>query len=246
MANTNFWPTQGKYLTRQNIQTNKLFEGMMKHQSTVLTTLTFFLFSIQLFAGIGIGYSSIGVLPVELTAFSAFQTRNIVTLEWSTATEVNNYGFEIQRFADNNWVKIGFVSGHGNSNSVKNYSFIDITPLVGTSQYHLKQLDNDGKSKYSYAVTVVVAAPSIYQLNQNFPNPFNPTTVITYQIPSAGQVSLKVYDSIGKLVTTLVDKIQEAGKFTINFDGNNLSNGIYFYKLQTGNYSSVKKMLILK
>jgi hypothetical protein len=224
----------------------------MKHYINPLNTLFIFFFSVQLFAGIGVGYSGVGVLPVELISFTVKHIENEVELNWKTAAEINNYGFEIQRLiivnqsTINNWVNIGFVKGQGNSNSPKEYFFKDTPQNATKFQYRLKQIDFDGKYKYSDVVSVEIAIPQAYQLNQNFPNPFNPTTVISYKIPFAGLVTLKVYDALGKLVTTLVDKVQEAGTYVINFDGNLLSNGIYFYKIQAGNFTVVKKMLLLK
>ena len=216
----------------------------------VIITFLFF-FSIQLFAGIGIGYSDVGALPVELTSFTAKQSVNGVGLQWATATEVSNFGFDIERTSlvtqnnQTNWEKIGFISGHGNSNSPNNYSFIDNKPLSGKSQYRLKQIDKDGAFKYSKTIEVASVILK-YDLAQNFPNPFNPTTVITYSIPTSSNVMVKVYNVLGKLITTLVNENQEAGIYKVNFDANGLSNGVYFYKIQAGSYTSVKKMLLLK
>jgi hypothetical protein len=215
----------------------------------IITSL--FLFSIQLFAGIGVGYSDVGSLPVELTSFTAKQSVSGVELRWVTATEVSNFGFDIERaslVAQNNqkiWEKIGFISGHGNSNSPNNYSFTDNKPLSGKSQYRLKQIDKDGVFKYTNAIEVVSVILQ-YDLAQNYPNPFNPSTLITYSIPASSNVVLKVYNVLGKLITTLVNENQEAGIYKVNFDARGLSNGIYFYKIQAGNYSAIKKMLLLK
>ena len=215
----------------------------------------FFLFSIQLFAGIGVGVSPTAPLPVELTSFTAKLIGSNVQLRWVTATEVRNYGFEIERSLTatlsegegfNNWEKIGFVNGQGNSNSPKEYFFTD-TPEGGTKfQYRLKQIDTDGKFVYSSIVSIEIQPPSQYILNQNYPNRFNPSTVITYSIPISSKVLVKVYDMLGKLVTTLVNENQEAGKYEINFNAGELSNGIYYYKIQSGNFAATKKMLLLK
>ena len=207
-----------------------------------------FLFSIQLFAGIGVGYSTVGVLPVELTSFTAKQSAGNVELSWVTATEVNNFGFDLERASagkDAVWMKIGFISGHGNSNSPNDYNFIDNKPLNGKSQYRLKQLDNNGAFKYSK--TVEVAAVILkYDLAQNYPNPYNPSTIITYSIPTSSNVIVTVYNMLGELMKTLVNENQEAGYYKINFDAGSLSNGVYFYKIQAGNFASTKKMLLLK
>src|ERR1035437_2986486 len=210
-----------------------------------------FLFSIQLLAGIGIGYSTTGSLPVELTSFTAKQSAGGVELRWATATEVSNFGFDIERAnpsVKNNqtiWEKIGFISGHGNSNSPNNYSFIDNKHLSGKSQYRLKQIDKDGAFKYTKTIEVGFVILKYY-LAQNYPNPFNPSTVITYSIPASSNVVINVYNVIGELIKTLVNQYQEAGIYKVNFDARDLSNGIYFYKIQSGNFVEIKKMLLLK
>jgi hypothetical protein len=216
---------------------------------TIITFL--FLSSAQILAGIGLGYSAVGSLPVELTSFTANQSVSGVELQWATATEVSNFGFDIERASlviqnnQTNWEKISFISGHGNSNSPNNYSFIDNKPLSGKSQYRLKQIDKDGDFKYSKTVEVVSVILK-YDLAQNYPNPYNPTTLITYSIPTSSNVILKVYNVLGKLITTLVNENQGAGIYKVNFDAGSLSNGVYFYKIQAGNYTAVKKMLLLK
>jgi len=216
-----------------------------------ITIVYFFLFLTQLFAGIGAGTSAPSALPVELTSFSVNFSGDNVVLRWSTETEVNNYGFEIERGSSLNsrisdWEKVGFVQGHGNSNSPKEYFFTDI-PNGGTKfQYRLKQIDNDGKFKYSSVVSVEIKVLNEYTLNQNYPNPFNPSTVISYSIPVSSKVTLTVYDMLGKLITTLVNENQEAGSYSVNFNAAGLSNGMYFYKMQSDNFVKTNKMLFLK
>ena len=215
----------------------------------IITSL--FLFSIQLFAGIGVGYSGVESLPVELTSFTAKQSVSSVELRWATATEVSNFGFDVERASlvtqnnQTNWEKIGFIKGHGNSNSPNNYSFIDSKPLSGKSQYRLKQIDKDGAFKYSNAVEVAAVILK-YDLAQNYPNPYNPTTLITYSIPASSNVIVTVYNILGELIKTLVNENQEAGIYKVNLDAKGLGNGIYFYKIQAGNFAATKKMLLLK
>ena len=203
------------------------------------------LFSIQLLAGIGVGYSGLGALPVELTSFTANLSGSNVELNWITATEVSNYGFEVERLQDAKWEKIGFILGHGNSNSAKYYSFTDNKPLNGKSQYRLKQIDNGGAFKYSKSIEVGSGFLN-YALAQNYPNPFNPSTVITYSIPTTSNVKIEIYNMLGKLMKTLVNENQEAGSYKINFDASRLSSGIYYYKIQAGNFIKTKRMLLLK
>jgi len=203
-------------------------------------------------------------LPVELTTFTANNLGNKIDLQWNTATEVNNYGFEVQRACPDlsgpevsgqqasssttprqDWGKIGFVKGSGNSNSPKNYSFIDDNPPSGTVEYRLKQIDNNGNFKYSQIVTVT-SLPTKFELWQNYPNPFNPTTTIQYAIPKAEHVTLKVYDELGKEVSTLVDENKEAGQYRVNFNGSSLASGIYYYRISAGPFNEVKKLMLLK
>ncbi len=195
-------------------------------------------------------------LPVELTSFTSSVKESHITLSWQTKTEVNNYGFEIQRSAitahesqmpkADNWTKISFVSGHGNSNSVKDYTYSDENVPGGKYSYRLKQIDNDGAFKYSDEIEVEINIPLKFGLEQNYPNPFNPTTAISYQLAADSHVLLKVYDVLGREVMTLVNENMKAGSHTINFDASRLSNGVYIYKITAGNNSDVKKMLLLK
>ncbi len=187
-----------------------------------------------------------GVLPVELTSFTAAATDGKVMLDWKTTTEVNNYGFEVQRSVNNNWVKIGFVLGHGNSNSPKNYSFTD-NPTGGKKfKYRLKQIDPNGKFEYSSVVNVSIDVPANFAVAQNYPNPFNPTTVINYQLPISGYVTLKVFDMLGREVATLVNEKKVAGNYSVTFNGNALSSGVYFYQLRSGSFVETKKLTLMK
>ncbi len=191
-------------------------------------------------------------VPVELTSFTANVNGNNVLLNWQTATEVNNYGFEIQRsaFSDqrSEWNTIGFVKGNGTSNSPKEYSFTDIVSQSGKYSYRLKQIDIDGSYKYSDIVEVNIGTPEKFELSQNYPNPFNPSTTIEYSIPknSVQNVQLKIYDVLGREVATLVNGKQEAGRYKVKFNANNLPSGIYFYTLRAGDFVATKKMILLK
>ena len=183
-------------------------------------------------------------------------------MKWHTATEVNNYGFDVERKAPlnpsewGNWgggEKIGFVAGNGNSNSPKEYSFVDkIISGGGKYRYKLKQIDNDGKFEYSNTVEVEIA-PGKFELFQNYPNPFNPSTTIKFTTPDAGRrdsspykTSLRVYDVLGSEVATLVNREMPAGIYEVNFDASMLPSGVYFYRLQAGGFIQTKQMIILK
>ena len=187
-------------------------------------------------------------VPVELVLFTAVKLANSVVLNWKTETEVNNYGFEIQRFYQvEEWKTIGFVEGYGNSNSPKDYSFEDSALIIeGIYSYRLKQIDNDGSYKYSKTVEISIVLPNKIELKQNFPNPFNPTTRIQYSIASKQFVSLKVYDSLGKEVKILVNEEKPAGTYEANFSSKNLPSGTYFYKIKAGEFVQTKKMVLLR
>jgi len=189
-----------------------------------------------------------GLLPVELVSLTASTKNNSVQLKWTTATEINNYGFEVERLAFNNsgWTKIVFIPGNGNSNSIKMYSFIDSDIQSGKYAYRLKQIDNDGAYEYSNEIEVNLGFPAAFSLSQNYPNPFNPSTSIKYQVSSIAQVTLKLYDVLGNEVATLVNEEKPAGSYEVEFNASQLSSGIYFYKLQVDGFISTKKMTLIK
>jgi hypothetical protein len=186
-------------------------------------------------------------LPVELTSFTATIKKDKVFIEWLTMTEVDNYGFDIERSVNNSeWEKIVFVKGSGNSNSQKSYSFVDDQLTGGTEfRYRLKQINTDGSFEFSRIVEAHYF-PHTIELFQNYPNPFNPTTVIEYQIPQSSFVSLKAFDALGNEVATLVNEEKSTGIYKVKFDATHLSSGIYFYKLQSGNFIETKKMVLIK
>ena len=190
------------------------------------------------------------LLPVELNSFTAVVKDNQVILKWITETEINNYGFEVERCAlsaeRQAWNKIGFVAGNGNSNSQKEYVFNDENPTGGSKyQYRLKQIDNDGQFEYSKILEVNII-PDEYSLFQNYPNPFNPSTEIYFTLTKSGNVSLKVFNSLGSVVAALIDGFMESGKHSIKYITKDSSSGIYFYKLKADNFTSTRKMLLIK
>ncbi len=186
-------------------------------------------------------------LPVELVSFTANITGKDVVLNWSTATEVNNYGFEIERKSLGNWENIGFVNGNDNSTTIKKYSFTDENPSGGNKfKYRLKQIDNDGSFKYSKEVEIELT-PEEFNLSQNYPNPFNPTTKINFRVPKETNVNIKIYDITGREVKELLNKKEKPGYYSITLNGSDLSSGVYFYRMITSSgYSSVKKLMLLK
>ncbi|MBN8544564.1 MAG: T9SS type A sorting domain-containing protein [Ignavibacteria bacterium] len=189
-------------------------------------------------------------LPVELTSFTAKVSDNgTVHLNWETATEVSNYGFEIERKSvSSDWIKIGFVEGHGTTNSPKYYSYTDKPVATGKITYRLKQIDNDGQFEYSPEVEILVEnLLNGFVLEQNYPNPFNPETSIRFVLKKDTKATLKVYNSLGAEIATLFDGTAEAGRYyDVKFGGGDLASGFYFYRLVAGEYVSVKKMLLMK
>ena len=186
------------------------------------------------------------IIPVELVSFVALQNENSVVLNWSTATETNNAGFEIQRAIGNDsFSDIGFVEGNGTSAGYNKYSFNDDIINSGFYRYRLKQIDFDGNYKYSEVINLDVIVTD-FALAQNFPNPFNPNTTISWQMTSSNLVTLKVYDVLGNEIELLVSEYKEAGYHSFNFDASEYGSGVYFYSLRAGSYTEIKKMNLIK
>jgi photosystem II stability/assembly factor-like uncharacterized protein len=194
-------------------------------------------------------YTLNGGVPVELVSFNTDVSDDNVSLSWITASELNNSGFEVQRenhIKKNGWNKISFIKGSGTTTEIQTYSFNDKNVPSEKYQYRLKQLDYDGTFEYSNVIQVEVKPPNIFALHQNFPNPFNPTTAIKYQIPELNFVTLKVYDVLGKEVAILVNEEKPAGTYEVEFKGTSLPSGIYFYQLKTDSYIKTRKMVLIK
>jgi hypothetical protein len=191
---------------------------------------------------------ALSMVPVELVSFTASASENFVTLNWATVTEINNSGFSVERKSalDGRWVEIGFVPGFGTTSENKSYTFKDESLRKDVYSYRLKQVDFDGTFEYSNSVDVEILTPNNYNLAQNYPNPFNPTTTIKYAVIEDGLVSLKVYDVLGNEITSLVDTYQPAGQYDITFDAGNLSSGVYYYQFKAGDFTSTKKLILMK
>lgn len=192
------------------------------------------------------------VIPVELTSFTALVSGDNVLLNWSTATEVNNSGFQVERKSvDGNYSSVGFVRGKGTTTEAQEYNFSDNNLAVGKYIYRLKQVDFNGTFEYSPEIEVEIGMPVRFELSQNYPNPFNPATSIKFSLVSDSRVTLKLFDVVGQEVATLINTNLAAGYHSAIIDGSKLSSGVYFYKLDaTGingqKYSSVKKMILAK
>jgi len=190
-------------------------------------------------------------VPVELTYFSATLDCNVILLNWAIASEINNSGFEIERASFTilpfqNWEKIGFVPGHGTTTEKQIYQFIDQPEREIEYTYRLKQIDYDGTFEYSNEDSVEYTPEFSFALEQNYPNPFNPTTKIKYSIPQKDFVTLSVFNSLGERVALLEEGMKEAGYYVTEFNGSNLSSGIYFYTLSSEKFTDTRKMILLK
>jgi outer membrane protein assembly factor BamB len=189
----------------------------------------------------------VDVVPVELFSFTANISSSTVQLSWVTATETNNSGFNIERkYEEQDWNIIGFVTGNGTTTERQTYSFNDKNVAAGKYLYRLKQIDFNGEFAYSKEIEIEVGTPINYNLEQNFPNPFNPITVIKFALPVSGNINLSVYNSIGEKVETLTNHFFEAGYHQIEWNASDYSSGVYYYRIETEKFNDVKKMLILK
>jgi photosystem II stability/assembly factor-like uncharacterized protein len=203
--------------------------------------------------GRGIWEDTNSPLPLSLTSFTVnAQKFGEVLLEWYTATEQNNFGFDIERAvitndkSDLKWNKISFVPGSGNTNSPRKYDFIDKNPTGGSKfAYRLKQIDNGGNFKY-YDQKEIALALNDFGLFQNYPNPFNPTTLIKYQLPVDGNIKIRLYNSIGEEIRTLVNEDKPAGIYEFQFNSTGIASGIYYYRIDSGNFTDTKKLIVLK
>ncbi len=187
------------------------------------------------------------VVPVELTAFNASVNKNDVLLNWTTSTELNNLGFDIQRKGkDNTFQSVAFISGNGTTTETNEYSFTDKTVDAGLYTYRLMQKDYDGTFAYSQEVEVEISLPLEYSLEQNYPNPFNPTTTISYSIPADNFVTIKLYDVLGNEVITLVNEQKQAGRYEMLFNASNIASGVYYYQINSGTFAQTRKLMLLK
>jgi subtilisin family serine protease len=191
-------------------------------------------------------------IPVELTAFNIDVNKDEVILRWSTATETNNNGFEVQRaflhneFGKSPYAPVVFVEGYGTTTETRNYSYSDKQLNPGIYFYRLKQMDFDGSFTYSQEVSVEVSIPAEFSLMQNYPNPFNPMTTIEYSLAEKADVKILIYSVLGKQISSLVNMTKEAGYHKYYFDASGLPSGTYIYQIRAGNFIQTKKMMVIK
>lgn len=192
-------------------------------------------------------------LPVELSSFVSNVNGRDINLNWATQTEKNSDKFNIERkTTGTDWGLIGSIKATVLSNSPKQYSYTDKNLQSGKYLYRLKMIDNDGTFEYSKVIETEVSVPKDFELSQNFPNPWNPSTKINYTVPSDSKVILEVYNITGERISQLVNEDQAAGYYSVGFGSSNLSSGVYFYRITTvdkatgNNFSAIKKMIMLK
>jgi photosystem II stability/assembly factor-like uncharacterized protein len=194
-------------------------------------------------------YDDTTYIPVELNSLTAKILSDKVSLNWTTATETNNRGFDVERLSESltkKWEKIGFVEGNGTTTQAHQYSYIDNNVPNGKYSYRLKQIDFDGSYKYSKEVEVEINPKLEFSLEQNYPNPFNPVTTIKYSVPMDGNVKLTVYNILGQQVAELLNGEVKAGNYEIKYDGKDLTSGVYFYRIKAMDFVQTKKMLLVK
>lgn len=251
--NSQVWSDQqtGFYLRMLSPGTYTFKFEAAEHYDTTISNVT--LSSYFSFNQLNVKMKPLVPVPVELASFTSSISGNIVTLNWVTASEINNRGFEIERSQNSktieleNWVSIGFVEGKGTSTDLTNYSFEDNNLSAGTYQYRIKQIDFDGSHNYFNLNNLIeLDLPLEFGLMQNYPNPFNPSTRIIWQSPTGSWLVLKVFDVLGNEIRTLVNEYKPAGGYEVEFNAIGLASGVYYYQLHAGEYLQTKKMLLLQ
>ncbi len=189
-----------------------------------------------------------GALPVTLSSFTALSQKNNVILAWKTETEINNSGFEIQRKNESgSWNKITFIQGNGTVNQPVDYTYTDKKLMPDKYFYRLKQIDYNGNFEYfELPLHVLISKPQTFSLGQSYPNPSNPKCNIDIQLPERTFVNISVYNLLGELVSTLINRETDAGIYTVGFDGTSIASGTYIYRITAGTYTEVKKMILVK
>jgi photosystem II stability/assembly factor-like uncharacterized protein len=184
-------------------------------------------------------------VPVELLSLKAEAEQGHTIIRWTTATELNNYGFEVEKRTYGEYYTIGFRKGAGNSTEVQHYSFKDVNLVPGIKNfYRLKQIDMNGS--FTYSAEVEVETVSYYKLEQNYPNPFNPLTRINFAVPEKIFVKMVLYDALGQKIRTLIEEEKLPGTYSIELNAEKLSSGTYFYSMTAGDFVSVKKIIVIK
>ena len=205
--------------------------------------------------------NSLTALPIQLSSFAASSaTPSAVTLKWETVSEVDNYGFIVYRSAAIDGVYnpvSALIQGHGTTLQAQSYDWTDNSPSASETYYRLRQINTDNSYKdltpikvtmsVNTAVNNVVSTPKVFQLAQNFPNPFNPSTMLNFSVEKSGQTTLVVYNAIGQQVATLYNQVAEAGKsYQVKFDASRMASGMYLCRLSSGDQSKMIRMALVK
>jgi hypothetical protein len=204
------------------------------------------------YACTGSGVYTTQSTPVELSSFSAQPHSNSITLEWTTKTETNNYGFDVERSNDGKeFEAIKFIKGFGNTSVPQSYSFTDKELLVGKYCYRLKQIDFDGQTDFSEIIEINLMPPEKFYVTQNYPNPFNSETLIYFQLPGNDQVSFKIYNTLGQLIRTLIETELSAGYHKIAWDGEDANgwavpSGLYYYQIRAGQNVNTRRLILIR
>ncbi|HMQ68085.1 MAG TPA: T9SS type A sorting domain-containing protein [Ignavibacteria bacterium] len=251
--NTGYWSISNYGNTQGSISSDPNGDSVYVNAGNTLGHFVLYFNAIDS-CGLGLCVKHVYVdspLPVELASFTSFVIGNNVTLNWTTSSEENNSGFNLERINESggqgNWESIAFIHGHGTISAQTNYIFEDRNLSTGKYNYRLKQTDFNGNFEYHELQNeVIIGIPEKYFLSQNYPNPFNPTTKLEFGIPELGFVSLKIYNTAGREVAVLVNELKAAGYYTLNFNASNLPSGVYYYRIESGKFMQVKKMVLLK
>jgi hypothetical protein len=198
----------------------------------------------------GSGTICTGPLPVTISSFTYSVSKNNITLLWTTESELNNSGFDLEKKetkGESSWKKITFVQGSGTTQEHKSYFYEDKNLKTGSYNYRIKQIDFNGNYEYFELQDVIkINPPAAFSMSQNYPNPFNPLTSINYEIPLSGIVKIVLYNLLGQEMASLVNEYKEAGYYTALFNGSNYASGVYIYRISANNFTNTKKMLLIK
>ena len=199
-------------------------------------------------------FSDNTLLPVELTDFTAKLDGGDVLLEWETASETNNAGFEIQikdvgqaEEGNASWERVAFVEGNGTTPDAQRYRYIVTALTPGAYAFRLKQIDFDGAFSYSGAVNVAYALEEGYIITDPHPNPFNPETQFELVVQRAQMVNVSVYDMLGRRIEVLFQGVVEAQENKmLMFSGGNIPSGFYFIRVQGDTFADTRRVHLIK
>ena len=260
----------GFYIERKNgdslavdpfLRIDSVGAGVVNYNDLGRTPNTTYTYRVQAYNLLGVSpYSNVvtatTIIPVELTSFAANVNDQEISIIWSTATELNNRGFELERKLDAEWQKLTFIEGRGTTTEQSDYSYLDkfkYEGFQGSVQYRLKQIDFDGSITYSNVISVEVDfTPKEYTLYQNYPNPFNPSTTIKFALPFDSNVRITIYNMLGEQIEVVFDQVKEVGYHNVSWNASSLASGVYIYTIDAKsidglkNFNSVKKMMLVK